>query len=620
MSRSRTPRVRLALLVLAAAASAPAVRAERAAMPPDAAPLLARHVAWLGGEAALDALRDLTFEGTIRVAGLSGPLSVSARRDGRQRSEVDLKVLRSVETIAGDEGWERNASGQVEPMGREKVVRERRSLERAFFRHLFGEGAAVRRASDEEKGGRSWAVLRFTYPDGDTYDLFVDPETGASTHSRSVVDGRTTVTTLSDLRVVSGLRVAFRQETEGESARQAQQVAWEKVAVNAGLPDSFFARPDARASLVRWAPGRTATAWTPIELHRNRYVYLRGEVNGVPTDIVLDSGAGMTVVDRALAAKLGLRVEGELEARGTGGNVGAGLTSGLVVKVAGAEVGPLAAAVLDLEGVGRRLGRPLPLILGKELFHAAVVDLDYPAARLRLLDASSFRYEGPGRKLALEPAEDGHRSVRLTVEGGEPALVGLDTGQGGALTLFRHFAEERGLLAGRRVSETLGGGVGGATTSKVATLRSVGIAGYELRGVPASFHADDVRGAFDTKRQDGNLGAGILARFRVLFDYAREAIWLEPGPRLDAPFAKDKTGLVAEWKDGALAVAFVASGSPAEAAGWKTGERIAALDGAPSGEDFARTFTAWAEAPAGRVVTFTMADGAERRLVLAEYF
>lgn len=587
---------------------------------PDAAPLLARHVAWLGGETALDSVRDLTLDGTIRMAGLAGTLRVAARRDGRQRTEFDLKVVRGVETLTGDGGWERNASGQVEPMGREKALRERRALDRTFGRHFRGEGVAVSRAPDEERGGRKWAVLRFAYPDGDLYDLLVDPETGASTESRSVVDGRATFTTLSDLRVVSGVRLAFRQESRGETERQAQEVTWTRAAVNAGLDDALFSRPDTRSSLVAWPAGRSATDWTPIALHRNRYVYLRGEVNGVPTDIVLDSGAGMTVVDRALAARLKLSVEGELEARGTGGSVGAGLVSGLTVTVGRARIGPLSAAVIDLEGVARRLGRPLPLILGKELFHAAVVDLDYPASRLRLLAPDSFRYEGPGRKLDLVPAEDGHRSVRLSVEGSAPALVGLDTGQGGALTLFRHFAEAQRLLEGRRVSETLGGGVGGATTSKVATLRTVTIAGYELHGVPAAFHADDVKGAFDTKRQDGNLGAGILARFRVLFDYSREALWLEPGPRLDAPFARDRTGLVAEWKDDALTVSFVAPGSPAEAAGWKAGERIARLDGAPAGDDFSRVFTAWAEAPAGREVRFTMADGSERRLVLADYF
>ena len=276
--------------------------------------------------------------------------------------------------------------------------------------------------------------------------------------------------------------------------------------------------------------------------------------------------------------------------------------------------------LIDLAGVGRRVGRPLPVILGKELFHALVVDLDYPGSRIRFLDAASFRYEGPGRKVDLIPAEDGHKSLRLAIEGGEPVVVGLDTGQGGALSVFRHYADERGFLSGRPVSERRGGGVGGATTMKVATLRSVTIAGYELKGVPAAFQATDVRGAFDTKRQEGNLGAGILSRFRVLFDYGRACLWLEPGADLGAPFPKDKSGLVLGWADGALAVEFVAPGSPAAEAGWKEGERVAALDGEPATAEWGRVLTRWSEAKAGTTVRLTLADGTERVLVLKEYY
>ncbi|HYN44185.1 MAG TPA: aspartyl protease family protein [Thermoanaerobaculia bacterium] len=615
-------RARLFLVTLLAAATLLASPAPAAgsAVPADAAAVIEKHVAWLGGWEALDAVRDVTLAGTIRVSGLSGPLVVLARRDGWQRTDVDLKVMKSIETLAGSDAWERNASGQVEEMGRDKAASQRCALDRTFNSHFRGEGVVVSLAGREEKLGRAWTVVRFAYVDGDTYDLLVDPETGESIWSRSVADGRTTWTKLADLRMVSGLRLAFRQETEGETARQAQTVTWEKVTVNAGLADARFARPSMGASVVRIPAGRNATDWLAVDLYQKRWVYLRGEVNGVATDIVLDSGAGMTVLDSTLAKKLGLRMEGELEARGTGGNVGAGLVSGVTVKLAGMEIGPLSAAVIDLAGVGQRAGRPLPLILGKELFHALVVDLDYPGSRIRFLDTASFRYEGQGRKLELIPAEDGHKSLRLAIEGGEPVVVGLDTGQGGALSVYRHYADERGLLSGRPVSERRSGGVGGATTMKVATLRSVTIAGYELRNVPAAFQATDVRGAFDTKRQEGNLGAGILSRFRVVFDYSRMCLWLEPGPDLGAPFAKDKSGLVLQWADEALTVEFVAPGSPAAEAGWKGGEGIAALDGHIAGPEWWQTFTKWAEAKAGTEVRLTLADGTERRLVLKEYY
>lgn len=612
----------LCLLPLLLALAAPADPAPAAAgpVPADAAALVEKHVAWLGGWTALDALHDLTLEGTIRAAGLTGTVAVRSRHDGRERTDVDLKVMKGVEIVSGPDAWETNASGQVEPMGRDKAARARRALERTYGRHLRGEGVAVSLAGREEREGRAWAVVRFAYPDGDTFDLLVDPATGESVFSRRVEDGRPTVTKLSDFRTVGGLRFPYRQDSQGESTAEAQSVAWEKVAVNAGIDDARFARPSAGASVVRLPQGRGATDWMPVDLHQRRYVYLRGDVNGVATDVVLDSGAGLTVLDRAFAERLHLRAEGELAARGTGGNVSASIVSGVTLKIGGAEIGPLSAAVIDLSDIARRFGRPMPVILGKELFNAVVVDLDYPASRIRFLDAAAFRYGGPGRKLDLIPAEDGHKSLKISIEGGDPVVVGLDTGQGGALSVYRHYADARGFLSGRPVSEARGGGVGGATTMKVATLRSVTLAGYELRGVPAAFQATDVRGAFDTKRQEGNLGAGILSRFRVLFDYSRSCLWLEPGPSLDASFPKDKSGLSLLWADGALTVFFVAPGSPAAEAGWKGGERVTALDGEPASADWWKTYVRWTDAKAGTEIRLTLADASERTLVLREYY
>lgn len=155
---------------------------------------------------------------------------------------------------------------------------------------------------------------------------------------------------------------------------------------------------------------------------------------------------------------------------------------------------------------------------------------------------------------------------------------------------------------------------------KAATLRSVRVAGYELLDVPTTFQTTDVKGAFDTKRQEGNLGAGILSRFRVIFDYSRTCTWLEPGPGIGEPFAKDKTGLTVEWSDNALVVVFVAPGSPAAKAGWTTGTRIATLDGRPAGPDSWKAFTTWSKAREGTQARFTLEDGAERTLELQAYF
>jgi predicted aspartyl protease len=603
----------LALLILAAPAAG-------AAIPADAQALIDKHVAWLGGWGTLDAQRDMTLEGTIQVSGLTGILAVRERHDGRLRTEYDLTLVKGVECLDDTGGWERNASGQVEDLGTDKAAQMRRQNDRAFNRHLRGEGVDVSTAGILEKGGRTWSVLRFTYPDGDLCEMLVDPVTGESDWSRTVEDDRETWTLGTDVRVVDGVRLAFKQETYAEHAAENQVVTWTRADFNTGLRDSVFARPGAGTRVARLSEGTTVSAWQSIELHLERWIYLRGSMNGVATDILLDSGAGMTVLDRAFAESAGLRAEGAVAARGTGGVTEAGMVEGVTLQIGDLIIGPLTAAVIDLADVAQRIGRPMPVILGKEVFHAMVVDVDYPGARIRFLDPAKFRYEGPGHRLDLIAGEEGHKSLLLSMEGGEPVVVGLDTGQGNALSVFGHYAQERGFLTRRLLSESKGGGVGGTTISKTATLTSVTLAGFELKDVPVTIHQENVKGAFDTKRQAGNLGAGLLNRFRVLFDYEHDALWLEPGPQFDAPLPRDRAGLNLERENDVLVVRFVAPGSPAATAGWREGEHITALDGEPVGPEWWRVVARWARAADGTTARLTMADGSERTLGLRAYY
>lgn len=606
-----------------AAASGAAREIAPSPIPAGAQALIDRHVAWLGGWPALEAIEDLELTGTVEVSGLTGKTAAWARRDGRSLVEYDLGVVTGAEGVAGpagSEGWVRNASGQIEPMAADQITRIRRENARTFARHLRGEEVAVSVAGPFEREGSVGTLLRFDYPDGDRFELLVDPESGASEWSRTLIDGRETWTRLSEWRELSGVRFAARVETFAEHAAENQVIHWTEARANVGLADARFARPEAGARLARLPEGAAATEWMPIELFKERWIYLRGRVNGRETDLLLDSGAGMTVLDRAFAAAAGLQASGAVAARGTGGVSEAGLLDGVTIELGGLTLGPMAAAVLDLSEIERKSGRAMPVILGKELFHAVTVDVDYPGRRIRFHDSARFRYEGPGRSTELLPGEDGHTSLRLAMEGGEPVVVGLDTGQGGALTVFGHYAGERGFLAGRPLSEVKSGGVGGFRIAKSATLASIRLAGYEIVGVPVQIRTGDVGGAFDTQRLAGNLGTGILNRFRVVFDYANGQLWLEPGAGFGEPLPRDRAGLQLERDGDELVVDFVAPGSPAKAAGWVEGERVRALDSEPVGPEWWRVASRWQHAADGTPARFTMADGTERTLVLRAYF
>ena len=360
--------------------------------------------------------------------------------------------------------------------------------------------------------------------------------------------------------------------------------------------------------------------WVPAELHRG-LVFLRATVDGVETELVLDSGAGMTVVDERLAERLELPAGGPVTAQGAGGTQAAHFVGGFELACGDLALDLRTAVCIDLAEVAAAVGREMPLILGLEAFERAVVDIDYPNARVAFRPREGFVYAGPGRALPLTVGRGRLRELEASVEDLPPARFVLDTGARG-LALFGAYTERHRLLEGRTpLSQRESTGVGASFPARVGTLQTFTLAGYRLAGVPCGFTERD-EGTFASAEHAGNLGASVLARFRVIVDFARDTLYLEPAVGWDTrPFERDRLGLTVRFEQDALVVRFVAPGSPAARAGWKPGRRIKGLQGE------ALTSTTWvealrrsAEAPAGTRVLLRDELGVEHELVTADYY
>jgi membrane-associated protease RseP (regulator of RpoE activity) len=138
--------------------------------------------------------------------------------------------------------------------------------------------------------------------------------------------------------------------------------------------------------------------------------------------------------------------------------------------------------------------------------------------------------------------------------------------------------------------------------------------------VPAAFIPQNLVG---TKSNviAGDLGLPILARFRLILDYSHGRLYALPyADAVQAPLPKDRLGLFLNREAAGFAVEFVAPNSPAQAAGFKVGDKIALIDG--------KAVQAWPEgalaelrySATGTNVAFTMVKGSVRLVKLADYF
>lgn len=605
--------------VLALTVAASPARAEDPALA-----LLERHVAWLGGRDRLTALRTLDLEGTMEASGLTGSVRVRMARPDHLRLEYDLTVVDGIEVLRPEGSWRRNESGQIEDLGRESIQAHRRTLEEAFALWIL-EPSGDLRVEDlgtQSRAGRDWRVLGVVRANGDRQNLYLDGTTGALLGSEVTADGSTYWSEPGDWRMVDGLRLPFLQsQIYAEEPARNVTLRWERITADADLDAEVFARPSAGREIGGLAAGAASSGWMEMTTFLDRYIYVPAKINGTDTEVLLDSGAGITVVSAEMAARIGLATAGALHAQGVAGSTTASIAEGVDLDLGALHLAGLRVAVIDLSGVEKMLTRGIPVILGKEVFHRFVVDIDYPNRRIAFHEPSRFVYDGPGHSLDLVSDDGGHKSVLASIEGRSPALVKIDTGAGDALSIFAAYTEKEKLLEGRSpLSDVASGGVGGSTRtiSRTGTLRSFELAGYVFENVPVSFH--EATGAFDTELAAANLGATILSRFRCLFDYTQNRLILEPGTDWQRSFEKDRLGLAILAGDEGIEVIHVASGSPAEHAGWKVGDRVVSINGEELGAAAQELWWKYSRGPAGEWVVVAHADGRLVEMVLAEFY
>lgn len=361
--------------------------------------------------------------------------------------------------------------------------------------------------------------------------------------------------------------------------------------------------------------------WIGADLFRHHMLFLPVSVNGIETQALLDSGAGMTCVSSAMAAKLGLEDGMPVIAQGVAGSMPAVIFSGVDLTVGRARLEGARVVAIDFEDVEVQLGHKLPVVLGRDFFDKYVVDIDYPNARVAFRDPEGYTYEGPGSATPLHATSGGLFAIDVSVEGKEPARFMIDTGSNRTLSIESAYAGEQQLLEGReRVSTAIEAGAGGGHEVRIATLRELSLAGTSLRDVPVNFSPEQGKPILRAGSV-GNIGGAVLSRFRVIFDAQRERLILEPDEQaLAKPFRRDRFGVLVLLTEEGLSVEHICPGSPAASSGLKKGMRILAIDGAEVGPGYWRELDGWQNRAAGTKVVLTDGKGREHELVAKDFF
>jgi len=302
-----------------------------------------------------------------------------------------------------------------------------------------------------------------------------------------------------------------RHHLRVKSARMVRAVALALFASSVAAP--------ALAETTASSEQQPAATSYPLRSTAGGRLLLDARVNGHPVEALLDSAAEASLLDTEFAREIGLLAGQDVTARGSGAaTMKAQVFSGVTLEAFGLKLTDQTVGVLSLADVGKRLfGRPLPFILGREVFDNARLEIDVQGLTARVVDKS---HEPKGVRLPVQSSH-GVPTIPVILEG-RPAQAAFDLGNGTRPLLGGNFADAAKMLVdGRPVTEDVGGGIGGELRRQVITLKSVELAGKRF---------DDVVAAVDRieHAHDFNVGISILRHYHITTDFKAGAVWLQP--------------------------------------------------------------------------------------------
>jgi hypothetical protein len=311
------------------------------------------------------------------------------------------------------------------------------------------------------------------------------------------------------------------------------------------------------------------------------HVMLHATVADRPALLLLDTGAGQSVLDAKWAETLPLRRLGQpVRVTGTG-QVSASLAIAPSIRVGGVDLSEPTVVLLSLEDVSQAKGVAIHGVLGFDFLSRFVVEVDYAARTLRLHEPSTYVYRGAGTivpvslDLGIPVADVVLHATGQTVA----ARLILDIGASTVSAclspaLVEAHASAFAGLAGYEAP--LGTGVGDQALATFVRLEELRLAGLSFPG-PTVGLARARQGVF--AMFDGAVGVPVLGQTTLIVDYTRRRVILEPVGPLRPP-SHDASGLhlTSSRETDRVLVTHVAAGSPGEGAGIRAGDEIESMD------------------------------------------
>lgn len=235
----------------------------------------------------------------------------------------------------------------------------------------------------------------------------------------------------------------------------------------------------------------------------------------------------------------------------------------------------------------RFFGTKINGVIGSELFNNFIVRIDYMGKVLSFYNPEKYPFEKKTRKGTTFPLEI-YKSkpilkCNISQSTGNSIQVNMLLDTGASLSAWLLKETKSGINIPEKTIDThIGHGLGGEIRGKMGRIKELSIGKYILPQAIISYpDSGSISYNFSDSNRNGTIGAEILRRFRIIFDYKNNRINLKPNNDYKQKFNYNMSGIqIASPYPGfpLYIIDYINPGSPGDIAGLQPDDQIFKLN------------------------------------------
>lgn len=292
-------------------------------------------------------------------------------------------------------------------------------------------------------------------------------------------------------------------------------------------------------------------------------------------NFILDTGSGGISLDSSTCKNLGITGrQSDTTISGIGGKRKVSFVFDKTLHFPGMDLKNLNFHINNYEVLTSVYGEKVDGVIGYSFFSRYIIKMNFDSLFIEVYTPGVMKY--PAKGYLLRPAFTSLPIQYLQIKDRKQFEHNFyfDTGAGLCFLLSDQFANDSAVLRKkRRPLLTQAEGMTGRLQMRLTVIKELKLGPYRFRNVPTYLYKDDFN-VTSYPFAGGLIGNELLRRFNMTFNYGQREIHLLPNTHYNDLFDYAYTGLGIYFLDGKILVEDVISGSPAEKAGFETGDEI----------------------------------------------